>query len=56
LMFERGGGAGAGGPSQEVVDLAGLARRLPRDGKTAWDDPAVRQKIAEFASEARALK
>src|SRR5215475_11188119 len=56
LMFERGGGAGAGGPSQEVLELAGLARRLPRDGKTAWDDPGVRQKIAEFASEAKALK
>ena len=56
LMFERGGGAGAGGPSQEVVDLVSLARRLPRDGKTAWDDPGVRQKIAEFASEAKALK
>ena len=56
LMFERGGGAGAGGPSQEVIDLVSLARRLPRDGKTVWDDPGVRQKIAEFASEAKALK
>ena len=44
LMFERGGGAGAGGPSQEVVDLVSLARRLPRDGKTAWDDAGVRRR------------
>ena len=56
LMFERGGGAGQGGPSQEVMDLVQLARKLPRDDKTAWDDPSVRQKIAEFASEATALK
>lgn len=56
LMFERGGGAGQGGPSHEVMDLVELARKLPRDGKTAWDDPSVRQKIAEFAAEATALK
>ena len=56
LMFERGGGAGRSGPSEEVMDLVELARKLRRDGKTAWDDPAVRQKIAEFAAEATALK
>ena len=56
LMFERGGGAGWSGPSEEVMDLVELARKLRRDGKTAWDDPAVRQKIAEFAAEATALK
>ena len=38
------------------MDLVQLARKLPRDDKTAWDDPSVRQKIAEFASEATALK
>ena len=30
--------------------------RVPRDGATAWDDAGVRQKIAEFASDAMALK
>jgi len=56
LMFERGGGAGSGGVMQEVRELAALAKRLPRDGASAWDDPSVRQKIAEFAAEAVALK
>ncbi len=56
LMFERGGGAGQGGTLQEVRELANLARRLQRNGGSAWDDSSVRQKIAEFASEALALK
>jgi len=56
LMFERGGGAGQGGALQEVMELISLAKRLARGGKTAWDDSAVRQKLAEFASEAVALK
>ncbi len=56
LMFERGGGAGQGGTLQEVKELAKLARRLQRNGGSAWDDSSVRQKIAEFASEALALK
>jgi alkylation response protein AidB-like acyl-CoA dehydrogenase len=55
LMFERGGGGGEGVMS-EVTELAELARRLPRNGGKAWDDPGVRQKIAEFASDAMALK
>jgi alkylation response protein AidB-like acyl-CoA dehydrogenase len=55
LMFERGGGGGEGVMS-EVTELAELARRLPRNGGNAWDDPGVRQKIAEFASDAMALK
>jgi alkylation response protein AidB-like acyl-CoA dehydrogenase len=56
LMFERGGGAGQGGTLAEVRELADVARRLPRNGGSAWDDSSVRQKIAEFASEALALK
>src|SRR5262249_61960149 len=45
-----------GGTSQDVRDCVSLARRLPHEGKTASDDPSVRKKIAEFASEAKALK
>jgi alkylation response protein AidB-like acyl-CoA dehydrogenase len=56
LMFERGGGAGQGGTLAEVRELADVAKRLPRNGGSAWDDSSVRQKIAEFASEALALK
>jgi alkylation response protein AidB-like acyl-CoA dehydrogenase len=55
LMFERGGGGGEG-VMNEVTELAELARRLPRNGGNAWDDPGVRQKVAEFASDAMALK
>ncbi|MGA3229941.1 MAG: acyl-CoA dehydrogenase [Candidatus Binatus sp.] len=57
LMFERGGGGGEGAMGQ-VYELARLARRIPRsgDGSTAWDDSSVRQKVAEFAAEAQALR
>ncbi len=56
LMFERSGGGGDRGAMGQVRELADLARSIPRDGGTAWDDASVRQKIAEFACEAHALK
>jgi alkylation response protein AidB-like acyl-CoA dehydrogenase len=56
LMFERGGGGGGEGAMGEVRELAMLAKRLPRNGSTAWDDSSVRQKVAEFAAEAQALR
>ncbi len=57
LLFERGGGGGEGAMG-EVYELARLARRIPRSGNgtTAWDDASVRQKVAEFAAEAQALR
>jgi alkylation response protein AidB-like acyl-CoA dehydrogenase len=55
LMFERGSGGGEGAMG-EVKELARLAKRLPRNGSTAWDDSSVRQKVAEFATEAQALR
>ena len=55
LMFERGGGGGSD-PMGEVYELANLAKRLPRNGSNAWDDSSVRQKVAEFAADAQALK
>ncbi len=57
LMFERGGGGGEGAMG-EVYELARLARRIPHsgNGSTAWDDSSVRQKVAEFAAEAQALR
>jgi alkylation response protein AidB-like acyl-CoA dehydrogenase len=33
-----------------------LATRVPRDGRTAWELSGVRQKIAQFAVEAAAIK
>jgi alkylation response protein AidB-like acyl-CoA dehydrogenase len=55
LMFERSTGHDRGIANQ-ISELAGLARRLPRDGGTAWGHSAVRQKIAQFALEAEAIK
>jgi alkylation response protein AidB-like acyl-CoA dehydrogenase len=55
LMFERSS-IGDSGIAREVRELADLAKRVERNGRRAWDDSSVRQKIAEFASEAEALK
>ena len=55
LMFERGSGGGEGYLG-EVHELARLAKRIPRNGSNAWDDSSVRQKVAEFAAEALALR
>ncbi|HXW84121.1 MAG TPA: acyl-CoA dehydrogenase [Candidatus Binataceae bacterium] len=56
LMFERSGSGGGGAGPGEIGQLANLAKRLPRNGGTAWDDSSVRQKIAEFHSESQALR
>jgi len=56
LMFERSGGGGDRGVAGQIRELAALARQLPRGSATAWDDSAVRQKIAEFQCEATALR
>ncbi len=57
LMFERSGGAGNDrGSSGMIEDLVGLAKKVHRNGKIAWENADVRQKIAEFACEATALK
>jgi len=55
LMFERSSGGGEP-VINEVIELAKLAKRIPRNGSTAWDDSSVRQKVAEFAAEAQALR
>ncbi len=56
LMFERSGGGGDRGALWQCRELAELAKSLPRNGSTAWDDASVRQKIAEFYCEAAALR
>ena len=57
LMFERSGiGGGDGGALGMCRELAELARKLPRNGCTAWDDASVRQKVAELYCEAVAIK
>ncbi|HJU29265.1 MAG TPA: acyl-CoA dehydrogenase family protein [Candidatus Binataceae bacterium] len=55
LMFERSGGYDRGLMNQ-VRELAALARKIPRNGSTAWNHGAVRQRIAAFAAEVEAIK
>ncbi|HZP45069.1 MAG TPA: acyl-CoA dehydrogenase family protein [Candidatus Binataceae bacterium] len=58
LAFERS--SMGGGSARDVIgaarELARLARRVPRDGGTAWDDSSVRQQVAQFAIESAALR
>jgi alkylation response protein AidB-like acyl-CoA dehydrogenase len=56
LMFERSGIGGGRDLLGQVRELAELARAVRSNGKTAWDDASVRQKISGFAGEALALK
>ncbi len=55
LAFERSNG-------QErimlgrVQELARLARSLSRNGRSLWDEPDVRQRIGQFATEAAAIR
>jgi alkylation response protein AidB-like acyl-CoA dehydrogenase len=55
LMFERSAGHDRGIANQ-ISELVELARRVLRDGHVAWDFSGVRQKIAQFALEAEAIK
>jgi alkylation response protein AidB-like acyl-CoA dehydrogenase len=55
LMYERHS-AGARGHVAQVARLMALARGLERDGGTAWDDPVIRQRLAQLAIECEAFK
>jgi alkylation response protein AidB-like acyl-CoA dehydrogenase len=56
LMFERSSSGGNEGALTQINQLAELAKCIPRNGGTAWDDSGVRQKIVKFTAEAYALK
>ncbi len=55
LMHERHS-AGARNNIAQVQALIALARALPRDGSTAWDDPVIRQRLTQLAIECVAFK
>jgi alkylation response protein AidB-like acyl-CoA dehydrogenase len=55
LMFERSGGEERI-MATRVGELALLAGRITLNGQRAWDNPVVRQQIAQFAAEATALR
>jgi alkylation response protein AidB-like acyl-CoA dehydrogenase len=52
LMYERR----ARDMTPIVLELAALARLLPHNESSAWDDSRVRQRVAEFACEAWAIR
>ena len=56
MMFERTIHGGRTDMMVEVRQLAELAKKIDRDGRPAWEDSYVRQRLAGFACEAAALK
>ncbi len=56
LMFERSSIAAARDMMNLVRNLGALAKRIGRNGRSAWEDTGVRQKIASFACDAAALR
>jgi alkylation response protein AidB-like acyl-CoA dehydrogenase len=56
LMFERSGIGGGRDMTGPVRQLAALAKQVRRNGRSAWDDSSVRQKVSQFYAEAQALK
>jgi alkylation response protein AidB-like acyl-CoA dehydrogenase len=55
LMYERAAGGGRG-HERQLGRLLALARQVARDGRPAWEDPRVRQSLAQLAIECEALR
>src|SRR5207249_842597 len=55
LLYERHS-SGARNPVGQVRDLITVARRLPVDGRTAWDDPRIRQRLSQLLIDCEAMK
>jgi alkylation response protein AidB-like acyl-CoA dehydrogenase len=55
LMHERHS-AGARNPLVQVARLMALARTVPHDGGTAWDNPVIRQRLAQLVIDCEAMK
>src|SRR5260370_18555476 len=56
MMFERTLHGGRTDMMVEVRQLVDLAKKVDRNGRPAWDDEYVRQRIARFACQPDALK
>jgi alkylation response protein AidB-like acyl-CoA dehydrogenase len=56
LMFERTTLGGFYRYEHTIDRLVRLAKKVPRGSGSAWDDAGVRQQIAQFAIEVRAMK
>jgi alkylation response protein AidB-like acyl-CoA dehydrogenase len=55
LMYERKAGGGRGHDDQ-LARLGQIARQMVVDGAPAWDNPVVRQRLAQLVIDAAALK
>jgi alkylation response protein AidB-like acyl-CoA dehydrogenase len=55
LMYERHS-AGGRSHAAQIARLAALARRVTIDGKPAWEQPWIRQRLAQLAIDCEALK
>ena len=55
LMHERHS-SGARNPLAQVARLVALARSVPHDGGTAWENPVIRQRLAQLVIDCEALK
>ena len=55
LMHERHS-SGARNPIGQVARLVALAKGLQRDGRSAWEDPVIRQRLAQLAIDCEVLK
>ncbi|HET7340615.1 MAG TPA: acyl-CoA dehydrogenase family protein, partial [Methylomirabilota bacterium] len=55
LMYERHS-SGSRNPIGQVRDLIAVARRLQVDGRTAWDDPRIRQRLSQLYVDCEAMK
>lgn len=61
LLHERGAaegaGSGAGGMTDKrVAALLALAKRMPRGGKTAWEDPVIRDRLMKLLIRAEGMR
>jgi alkylation response protein AidB-like acyl-CoA dehydrogenase len=55
LMHERHS-SGARNPVAQVARLMALARQVEHEGRLAWENPAIRQRLAQLAIDCEALK
>jgi alkylation response protein AidB-like acyl-CoA dehydrogenase len=55
LMYERHS-AGSRGYTTQITRLMQLARQVPIDGRPAWDNPWIRQRLAQLAIDAEVFK
>jgi alkylation response protein AidB-like acyl-CoA dehydrogenase len=55
LMHERHS-SGSRNPVAQVARLMALARTLPLDGAPAWENPWIRQRLAQLAIDCEAMK